>query len=161
MPANDDMLADMWQRAGERLAAAGLFRYEISNFAHPGEECRHNLAVWHGEPYLGLGPAASSFDGETRWTCPADLACWIDGAPPVTDPLLRSSRAREIFAFGLRTSHGWDEEGCRRATGRHWRVWQDRLQPLLDAGLLVEEESRIYSSARGLLLWDSIAETLI
>jgi oxygen-independent coproporphyrinogen-3 oxidase len=160
-PANDDLLADMWQLAGERLAADGLVRYEISNFARPGEECRHNLAVWHGEPYLGLGPAASSFDGETRWTCPADLPRWLAGAPPVADRLPKAARAREIFAFGLRTSHGWQEDACRRATGRHWRSWQDRLQPLLDAELLVEEAESIHPTARGLLLWDSIAETLL
>jgi oxygen-independent coproporphyrinogen-3 oxidase len=158
---DDDLLADMWHLAGERLATAGLQRYEISNYARPGEECRHNQAVWHGEPHLGIGPAAAAFDGETRWSHPANLAQWLGGTPPREDRLSRCSRAREILAFGLRTAEGWDEPRCRRATGRAWHAWQDRLQPLIEAGLLAVDGSRLQPTTRGLLLWDSIAEAII
>ena len=68
------------------LGTAGLARYEISNFARPGSECRHNLAAWRGEDYIGLGPSASSRAGPLRWTNHADLASYLryltDGVRP-------------------------------------------------------------------------------
>ena len=61
----------------ERLAALGIARYEISNFARPGFESRHNLKYWKLEPYAGFGADAHSFDGQSRWQNPES----IDGLP--------------------------------------------------------------------------------
>ena len=58
---DDDDQADKYLVAGRVLGAAGLRSYEISNWAQPGRECRHNLVYWHAEPYLGLGAGAHSF----------------------------------------------------------------------------------------------------
>ena len=55
---DDDQVMNRLKIATIMLNEAGYRRYEISNYALPGYECRHNLAVWHGEDYLGLGPAA-------------------------------------------------------------------------------------------------------
>ena len=60
---SDDQIADFYEIAVERLARAGIARYEISNFARPGFESRHNLKYWRREPYLGFGADAHSFDG--------------------------------------------------------------------------------------------------
>ena len=60
---SDDLIADFYEIAVERLARAGIARYEISNFARPGFESRHNLKYWRREPYLGFGADAHSFDG--------------------------------------------------------------------------------------------------
>jgi len=160
-PADDDLLADMWHLAGERLAVAGLQRYEISNYARPGEECRHNQAVWHGAPLLGLGPAAAGFDGDSRWSSPPSLTQWLVGAPAQEDRLPRPARAREILAFGLRTAEGWDEHRCREATGHPWHAWRGRLQPLIEAGLLAVDGTRLHPTERGLLLWDTLAEAIV
>ncbi|MGH2517822.1 MAG: radical SAM family heme chaperone HemW, partial [Ktedonobacterales bacterium] len=63
-PADEDIAADMYELAEERLAAAGYSHYEISNWAKPGFECRHNLTYWHNLPYIGLGAGAHGwFDG--------------------------------------------------------------------------------------------------
>ncbi len=63
---SEDQTADFYEIAVERLAALGIARYEISNFARPGFESRHNLKYWKLEPYAGFGADAHSFDGRTR-----------------------------------------------------------------------------------------------
>ncbi len=94
------------------LAAAGLARYEISNYARPGFECLHNLSCWRGEDYLGLGPSASSRAGCRRWTNRADVGAYMqslsDGLlPPTdTDELSPEADAVERFIFGLRLDEG-------------------------------------------------------
>jgi len=64
---------EMMDEAVPLLERHGLKRYEISNFARPGKECRHNLAYWNYLPYLGLGPSAVGFDGTKRFTNFRDL----------------------------------------------------------------------------------------
>ena len=64
---DSDLAAEMYACAEERLGAAGLFCYEISNWARPGRECRHNLVYWRNRPYLGVGPGAHSFLGGHRF----------------------------------------------------------------------------------------------
>ena len=62
-----DLAAEMYGRAEERLGSAGYDCYEISNWARPGRECRHNLVYWRNQPYLGVGPGAHSFLGGHRF----------------------------------------------------------------------------------------------
>jgi oxygen-independent coproporphyrinogen-3 oxidase len=64
---SDDAIAEFYEIAVERLKNFGIPRYEISNFARPGFESRHNLKYWRREPYLGFGADAHSFDGSMRW----------------------------------------------------------------------------------------------
>ncbi len=152
--ADDELTADMWQMAGEILGAAGIKRYEISNYARPGTECRHNVSIWHGAKYLGLGPAASSFDGTDRWTEPDSLTDWLNGKKAAFDRIEPQMRQNEIFAFGLRTVEGW--------TPVYWKNWDDilaRFRALqFPRELIVVEPDRICLTEQGLLLWDSIAE---
>jgi oxygen-independent coproporphyrinogen III oxidase len=65
---DDDRAADMYDMATERLGRAGYEQYEISNWAKPGRECRHNLQYWRNLPYLGLGPGAHGYAGDTRYS---------------------------------------------------------------------------------------------
>lgn len=74
---DDDAMLERISVAEEALAKGGFARYEISNYAQAGFECRHNLAVWRGEDYLGVGPAASSRMGFRRWTRLADTAAYV------------------------------------------------------------------------------------
>ena len=67
----------MYLQCGEILEKNGFRQYEISNYAQPGRECRHNLGYWLGRDYLGLGPSAVSAFGPRRWTQPADLETWL------------------------------------------------------------------------------------
>ena len=102
----------------KRLAEAGYIQYEISNFALPGFESKHNSAYWRREPYLGLGPAAHSFDGARRrsWNDP-DLEGWINVWNPAAPQRLRAGSFeilsnKDIFnetvMLSLRTARGLD-----------------------------------------------------
>lgn len=105
-----------------RLAEAGYVQYEISNFALPGFESRHNSSYWRREPYLGLGPAAHSFDGARRrsWNDP-DLEAWLTAWNPASEPAapqrLRAGSFEilsdkdvfnETVMLSLRTARGLD-----------------------------------------------------
>lgn len=99
----------------QRLAEAGYVQYEISNFALPGFESRHNSAYWRREPYLGLGPAAHSFDGARRrsWNDP-DLEAWLIAWNPASESRRAGSfeilSDKDIFnetvMLSLRTARG-------------------------------------------------------
>jgi oxygen-independent coproporphyrinogen III oxidase len=78
-----DLQADMWHWSRERLAAAGYQHYEISNWARPGEECRHNLVYWQNGDWLGVGPGAHSHLGGVRFAdvySPAQYIRLVDEA---------------------------------------------------------------------------------
>lgn len=108
----DDELLERIAQADERLAAAGYLRYEISNYARPGHECRHNLACWHGEDYLGIGPGASSRIGLERRTNSEDWRVWrealLEGRPPPAEveTVSPAEDAEERFVYALRLAEG-------------------------------------------------------
>jgi oxygen-independent coproporphyrinogen-3 oxidase len=157
----DDFSIEMWNLAGSVLKKHGFSRYEISNYAKRGFECKHNMEIWYGDRYLGFGPAASSFDGDKRWTNVSDLAKWMARTEPEIDLLPPEKRAREIFAMGLRTSQGWDKKYFPRRTGFDLNRWNADLVPLMDARLLIETAENMKCTKKGLLLWNEVAESLI
>jgi oxygen-independent coproporphyrinogen-3 oxidase len=107
-PVGDDEAAAQYEFFAETLAEAGLRRYEVSNFARPGREGRHNLKYWRYEPFLGLGPSAASHLGSRRFTNVPGVRDWhahlTRGAEPLAEVVdLSADRAwREALIFGLR-----------------------------------------------------------
>ncbi len=85
LPSEDESV-EWYLAAFDRMEAHGYRQYEISNAALPGRESRHNLKYWLSQPYLGIGPAASSCVGDKRFTYPRDTAAFIAGNEPVEDP---------------------------------------------------------------------------
>lgn len=108
--AEDQDVAAQMAHLAARLADAGLFRYEVSNFARPGHEACHNSAYWTHVPYFGVGPAAHSFDGATRWSNVRDLAAYVAsggvGALADRESLTMRQLADERMMMGLRTRGG-------------------------------------------------------
>ena len=160
-PENDAVSEAMWELAGGILAGAGLSRYEISNYARPGFESRHNSNVWHGQTYLGLGPAACSFDGTDRWTQIAELRGWLDGEPAEIDRIPRRSRLGEILMMGLRTVRGWTRREYESAAGCSWDCFAEQLAGLAERGLIVLADDTIAPTERGLAFWNDVAESLV
>ncbi len=161
IPPDTDLDAAMWELSSNVLGESGFLRYEVSNFAKPGFECRHNMDVWHGGTLLGLGPSAASFDGVDRWTEPADIAEWLDGAPPEIDAISAERRADEIFALGLRTAAGWGDGLLVSRTGFGFERWEAVLNELTEAGLLKFDGRNASPTERGMELWDDIAKLVL
>ena len=126
---DDDDQADKYVVADDVLRAAGYDWYEISNWARPGEECRHNLLYWQGDDYLAIGCAAHGKTGPRRWwnvrTPERYVAAVRDGvsAEGGAEELDASGRAAELLGLALRTRHGspvapLDAARGRRAHGR-------------------------------------------
>ena len=159
----EERFLECWRECDRLLGAAGLRRYEISNFAREGCHCRHNDQVWHGQTYLGCGPAAVSFNGLWRSANPQDLEDWLQGRAPERDLLPPEARRREILAFGMRTTAGWEEGLLRLRTGLELQrvVHLPECRRLLQEGLLEFTGGWLAPTPRGLLLNDTILEALI
>ena len=78
----DELAAELYETAVDRLSALGIPRYEISNFAKPGRESRHNLKYWTMQPYVGFGVDAHSFDGRMRWGNTDSVSDYVSGQNP-------------------------------------------------------------------------------
>jgi oxygen-independent coproporphyrinogen III oxidase len=125
----DDTIARMYEYAIDKLAAAGLLQYEISNFARPGFESRHNLRYWNRSPYLGLGLDASSMLREStavadrsgyilRFTTTDDLKAYMeDSRPPETAWLSPARQFEEAWFLGLRLNQGVSLSSLRTEFG--------------------------------------------
>lgn len=158
----EETAVEMWRLTGETLARAGIRRYEVSNLARPGRECRHNMDVWHGATYLGCGPAAAGFDGEVRRANPRSLGRWLAGDPTEEDRLPPLERAAELLGLGLRTVRGWEREEFRQRTGVDYAdAFADALQELAAQGLLEVGETSLRPTERGLLFADYVADRLL
>ncbi len=107
--------------AEQLLRASGLRRYEISNYARPGFECRHNVSCWRGESYLGVGCAAASHANHSRWTNAPDLDAYLQAAragsmpPREVERLTPETEAVERLIFGLRMAEGVEPAGILAA----------------------------------------------
>jgi oxygen-independent coproporphyrinogen-3 oxidase len=161
-PVDDDAAASAFEYLAAGLGSLGLARYEISNFARPGFECRHNLKYWRGEPFLGLGPSAGSRIGAERWTNAAGLAAWSQALATGADPraegvvLDPERNFREAIVAGLRLVAGIDLAEFQRRFGvdvgaRFEReiaeLWSDGLITL-EGGILRIPEDRLLVSNR-------------
>ncbi len=164
----EDLERALFDAACRRLERAGYRRYEISNFARPGRACRHNLDCWRLEPYLGLGPSASSFVDGRRWTNVADVDAYVAGVRRGTGvrAVVEAPSARrlalEAAAFGLRTARGWTRRGFREKTGADWdSLWGERVRELREAGYLRRDPDRLALTRRGMNLADAVVRRLV
>lgn len=156
---DDERDACLFEQTMATLESAGFAQYEISNYARPGCESRHNLAYWRGANYLGFGPSAFSTVGLNRWQAIPDSAEYTRRCLAGRDPaefresLSGHARAGEIAAFGLRMAAGIDSSDLL--------PWRQELDPYFGYGLITETEGRIRLTSRGKLLADSVAEVFV
>jgi len=166
-PMPDDDQAALYAMTGERLRAAGFEQYEISNYALPGAECRHNLVYWRNEPYLGLGAGAWSFvNGERRQNA-GDVEAYIAGcradAPPLAyrEKCSGASAANETLMMGLRLREGVDLAALAERYGHDLaRERGETLARLIDAGLAVVSAGRLALTPAGMAVAGEITASL-
>jgi oxygen-independent coproporphyrinogen-3 oxidase len=126
---DEDLVARLYVMAIDRLAAAGLQQYEISNFARPGEQCRHNLRYWTRGEYLGFGLGAHSFRGARRFANTRDIRRYIETSPEAgdfTEAIGADESKRETLFLGLRQTTGIDYVEIERLCGLEGTEWVDR-----------------------------------
>jgi oxygen-independent coproporphyrinogen III oxidase len=129
----EGVLADRYEDLVRTLRAAGYRHYEVSNFALPGFESKHNQGYWTRRPYLGLGPGAHSFDGAARWSNDRSIPGYMErveaGALPREErhTLTEREAAEERIFLGLRRSRGLRRDvhlrHVPRATVEAWARW--------------------------------------
>jgi oxygen-independent coproporphyrinogen-3 oxidase len=143
MPGDEDLCADMYEYADERLQAAGYVNYEISNWALPGHESRHNLTYWRNLPYIGLGAGAYSYFGGRRYSNERDPQRYItllrqDQLPVVESEVVgREQEMSETAFLGLRTAQGLHLPTFEARFGIPFAAFAgDRLRLVEEAGLL-------------------------
>ncbi len=159
---DDELAVLMYEQAGKILSKTGLNRYEISNYAEQGKECRHNYDIWKGNTYLGIGPAACSFDGHQRWTQIKDLNKWLDGVAAEEDYLPKNERLAEIIAFGFRTTAGWAKpELLNLYETNCLELFKEIFADLTSQGLIIDDGIHLKPTETGLLFADSLAEAFI
>lgn len=126
---SEDLVTALYRRTAEFLEDAGLLQYEISNFARPGFESRHNLKYWHCDEYLGFGPAAHSFFEGKRSYYPGDWDAFLADHAPLPDGDGGSFEERLMLALRLR-------EGYRGPVPAELRekASQPALRPYLEVG---------------------------
>jgi oxygen-independent coproporphyrinogen III oxidase len=165
---SDDAIARMYETAIEKLSSARIEQYEISNFARPGFESRHNLRYWKRRPYLGLGlDASSALQGDDGFVLRAkttdDLKAYLDESEPAETAWLSPDRQHEEAWFlGLRLNEGVDIAALKSEFGRL------RIGPALEVArglaadeLLLIDGGRIRLTARGRLLSNDVFQEFL
>jgi oxygen-independent coproporphyrinogen-3 oxidase len=168
-PQSDDVELVQYRLVRRRLAAAGLAHYEISNFARPGAESRHNLVYWRGEEYFGVGLGAGSYESGTRRSNTRALDRYLSDwngspyPPHEAETLAPAARARERVILGLRLRRGIEAAQWSSRTG----FTLDQLYPdgevaaLRERGLLEEDGGLLRLTERGVELADEVFVDLV
>lgn len=164
LPDNEELF-DWFMETSEFLEASGYCHYEVSNFSRSDAlRSRHNSKYWQHVPYLGLGPAAHSFDGEKRWWNVRNLEAYLrqleEDQLPVEDceTLTGEALQLESLFLGFRTKAGIDLADFAEKYGCDlWSSKKGQLEPLLNAGHLKIADGRLQPTRTGMALADSLA----
>ena len=166
---DEEATADFYDNACERLHAAGVAQYEISNFARAGFESRHNLKYWTRQPYLGFGvdahsmlSSSASADAAVRFSTVDVLEKYVAGSPLQKTPVSRAAALEENFFLGLRLNRGVDLHEVAANFGERAL---DNLRPaiaeLVTDGLLERDTDTIRLTPRGRLLSNEVFQVFL
>ena len=165
---DDDAQADLYLWTVGRLERAGLPQYEISNFAKPGMESRHNLRYWLTRPYIGFGPGAHSDFGGRRYSFVRDLDGYIDGVLrggsliDSEELIPRRERSGEYLMLRLRTAQGIEEWEYRGTYFMDFAPLEARLEQFCDKGWAERTaEGRWRLTPQGFLLSNQLIGDLL
>lgn len=162
---DEDAAVALYHTAAEALETHGYRQYEISNFAHPDRESRHNLKYWNAEPYLGLGPSAHSFYGGRRFAFPRDLTAFIAGGEPSAENPenagISENSPEEYAMLRLRLTDGLRDAEYRARFGTPIpEIWRERAV-LLPPSLITCDAAGIRLTREGFLVSNAILARLL
>ena len=155
-PAAEELAGELYALSDEVLQNAGYLRYEVSNYARKGFQCRHNLGYWQGFDYVGIGNGGIG-------------RLHIGGKPYHTfyprqkEEIMPQERAEELLIMGLRLREGIDKKRFAAQCGLDFAaaVKAEKLRQFCGDGLLVDTDDRIYATDKGNLLLNYLIENLV
>jgi oxygen-independent coproporphyrinogen-3 oxidase len=164
-PMDEQQSAEQFIALMEAMQAHGFEHYEISNFCKPGNYSRHNSNYWRGVKYLGIGPSAHSYNGETRQWNVANNAKYIAALekseiPAETETLSETNRLNEYIMTSLRTIWGLDLKKLEKIAAGSTSELNKSLPRFFEKGLLLQKENTLFLTQTGKLYADHIASSL-
>ncbi len=161
-PTDEETENEMYDSLCERLRQAGFVHYEVSNFALPGLEAKHNSSYWDGTPYIGVGAGAHSYTGNTRSWNPDDLEAYLRGIENGSlerekEVLSEKDLYNERVMLGLRTNKGIPESYLDVHNGREVVTGLTRKQQWLRR----TEDGRLVATQKGIHVLNRIIEDLM
>jgi len=164
----DEFMADAYEFGCAFLASEGYAQYEISNFALPGFESRHNRKYWQRAPYVGIGAGAHSFEGVRRWSNQIDVQRYLakldKGQAPIDEfRILRAEeQVEEFFFLGLRQVEGVNLDLARERWGAaNLKRWEDKIQNLAHEGWVVSQGDRVRLARHAYLISNEIFQEFV
>jgi oxygen-independent coproporphyrinogen-3 oxidase len=157
----------MYLYTADFLAQHGYRQYEISNFARPGKESRHNMKYWQLGEYAGFGPGAHSDFGGVRYAYEKDLEGYIrgvqGGAMPFSenDSIPPAARDTEWLMLGLRTVYGLDPKDYESRFRRRFSCFIPFLTECEKAGYAVQEDGRWHLTPKGFLVSNRVISLML
>ena len=162
---DEDLAAEMYELVLERIGSAGYEQYEISNFAKPGFESRHNSKYWLLDPVYGFGVSAHSFDGLERYANERDTAAYVRLTEKLgTAEVMREEidTASEFAFLGLRLNEGIDLADYRRRFGHDLESkYQEEIKRLTESALLELSSGRLRLTGKGMLFSNEVFEVFV
>ena len=157
MLPSDELTEAMYDYIAAVLPERGYQRYEISNFALPGYESRHNFSYWQDVPYLGFGSGAHSYWGECRYQNPARIEVYMEevfqgnAMCHVEEKVTEKAHIEEFCFLALRTAAGISVRRFAAVFGRDvHELYGEQIRRLVEKGLLLEDRERLYLSQLGM-----------
>lgn len=165
-PMNESQSASQFMMLMEELAVAGFEHYEISNFSKPGWHSKHNSNYWEGISYIGIGPSAHSYNGESRQWNVSDNMKYIaalegNKIPFEIEHLTMENRINEYIMTSLRTSKGLDLDVISQRFHNDYNPQiLESLEPFLEKEWVIINDQKVTLSKEGKLFADHIASEL-
>ena len=166
-PAEDDLAADMFELTDRMTYQVGIERYEVSNHAAPGHECRHNLLYWQGGEWIGTGPAAhgrfsvgKQFYATTQNNTPQE---WAQTQSCEEIVLTKTEKAQELIFMALRTREGINRNTFVSLIGQQPEKFMHdgTLRDYQTDGFLICDQKGIRTTAKGLMILNALCRTLL
>ena len=155
---------EMYHEANQLLTDAGYIHYELSNFAKPSRESRHNVNCWRRRPYIGFGLGAHSFDGKSRWHNETNMAAYLHNPHTFVgiEALSEADAMAEMMFLGLRLSEGISDNDFFRVFGvKLTDRYGTQIKKLIKDGLLAREADRLFLTSYGADLANRVFQAFI
>ncbi|MBP3516840.1 MAG: radical SAM family heme chaperone HemW [Parabacteroides sp.] len=166
-PVDEELSVTLFSTLIHKLSEAGYLHYEISNFARPGYLSRHNSSYWTGKRYIGIGPSAHSYNGESRQWNISSLPRYLQGIETGTPDTEREeldihTKYNDFIITGLRTMWGIRIADIREQFGEEKQAYLERqAATYLRQGLLIRQDGTLALSEKGIFISDGIMSDLL